>query len=147
MASASSGYSDDDQDSPIADINVTPLVDIVLVLLIVFMITMPAIVSIDLLNERELNIALPRASEARPITSRIEEVVVNVEATGRYVVRGARKSDTGLYNLFRQAAADNPGHVAVVIRADRNCPWNYVINVMNLCNRAQIREYTVTALE
>ena len=44
MAGGAAGYTDDDEDAPITAINVTPLVDVVLVLLIVFMITIPTIV-------------------------------------------------------------------------------------------------------
>ena len=56
MASSVS-YSDEGEDSIISDINVTPLVDIVLVLLIVFMITVPSIV-----NNPSIKVELPKAA-------------------------------------------------------------------------------------
>ena len=64
MAGGTSSFADEDDGSSISEINVTPLVDVVLVLLIVFMITMPTIVAIDALNEREIALLLPAASEA-----------------------------------------------------------------------------------
>jgi biopolymer transport protein ExbD len=144
---ASSDFVDDDQEGLITGINVTPLVDIVLVLLIVFMITVPMIVRNDLRNEREQKIALARASQAQPITSQVPTLVVNVEANGRYVVQGQGKSGAELLDFLKQAQADNPGRVAVVIRADKRCPWQFVIDVMNSCNVAGIRDYRVGASE
>ncbi len=146
MSASTSSYSDDD-DGLITDINVTPLVDIVLVVLIVFMITVPSMVAIDLMNEREMSVVLPAASEAKPITSRPTELFVNVDATGRYVVAGETKTENELLQLLQQAQADNPGRAAVVIRADKRTVWQYVMNVMNACNKANIRDYRVTAAE
>lgn len=146
MSASTSSYSEDD-DGLITDINVTPLVDIVLVVLIVFMITVPTMVTVDLMNEREMTVVLPAASEAKPITSRPTELFVNVDAAGRYVVAGETKTETELLQLFQQAQADNPGRAAVVIRADKRTVWQYVMNVMNACNKANIRDYRVMAAE
>ena len=143
MAASGGSYSDEDSDALITDINVTPLVDIVLVLLIVFMITMPTIVAADALRERELSVILPQASEARPMTARPQEVFVNVNSDGQYTVRQVRMTEQELLQTLRQAAADNPGRATVIIRADRRCPWQFVATVMNLCNRAGIRDYRV----
>ena len=147
MAAAASSYADEDADTLLTDINVTPLVDIVLVLLIVFMITVPTMVTMDLLKERELNISLPQASEARPLMFPPQELVVNVDAAGEYIVDGAKKSQSDLLALLRQAATDNPGRAIVVIRADKKCPWQSVIGVINACIQVKIRDYRVTALE
>jgi biopolymer transport protein ExbD len=147
MAASTASYSDEDADALITDINVTPLVDIVLVLLIVFMITMPTIVAADALKERELDVILPQASEARPLTAKPKEVFVNVDADGNYIVRQARLSEPELYQLLQQADADNPGRATVVIRADRRCRWQFVATVMNLCNKANIKDYRVGTAE
>jgi biopolymer transport protein ExbD len=147
MSASSSHYSDEESEALISDINVTPLVDIVLVLLIVFMITMPTIVAAEALRERELSVVLPQASEARPLTSKPKEVFVNVDAEGRYIVRQSRLSEQELYQLLKQADADNPGRATVIIRADRRCAWQFVATVMNLCNRANIKDYRVGTAE
>ncbi len=147
MAGGASDYADDDEESLITAINVTPLVDVVLVLLIVFMITIPTIVASDILNERELSIRLPRASDALPLTARVNDLVVNIEAGGRYLVGGNPQSEEELTALLRQAETDNPGRVNVVIRADRACPWQFVVNVMNLCKAMKISSYSATTME
>jgi biopolymer transport protein ExbD len=146
MAAFASSY-DDDQDAGITDINVTPLVDIVLVLLIVFMITIPTIVAIDLSRERELKIVLPEASEAKPLSSPPPRLFVNVDSSGHYAVNGDARSLQELEGTIRQASLANPGRAVVLIRADKRCPWQYVVNVMNLCNAAKIPTYSVSAAE
>ncbi|HEX3657619.1 MAG TPA: biopolymer transporter ExbD [Pirellulales bacterium] len=146
MSASASTYSDDD-DALIADINVTPLVDVVLVLLIVFMITMPTIVRQDVFKERELEVVLPQASEAMPLTAIPREVFVNIDNAGRYTVKGVPKNEQELLKSLEQAAADNPAKAIVVIRADKRCPWQFVVNVMNLCNKAKIRNYRVSTAE
>ena len=98
--------------------NVTPLVDVVLVLLIVLMITMPAIVSQDLLNERQLDISLPEASAAAPLIAQPKEIVINVDRQGAYTVLAKPHTKADLLMLLKQAEANNPGRTAVLIRAD-----------------------------
>jgi biopolymer transport protein ExbD len=146
LTASASTYSDDD-DALIADINVTPLVDVVLVLLIVFMITMPTIVRQDVFKERELEVVLPQASEAMPLTAIPREVFVNIDNGGRYTIKGVPKNAPELLKSLEQAAADNPAKAIVVIRADKRCPWQFVVNVMNLCNKAKIRNYRVSTAE
>lgn len=147
MAVVSSSYGDDEGDSPIAEINVTPLVDIVLVLLIVFMITIPTIVAMDLLNERDLKIKLPRASAAVPLTFRVSDVIVNIEANGQYMVGGKEMTIEGLQAAIEQSEAANPERVNVMIRADKRCPWQFVVAAINVCNAVKVRSYSVTTLE
>jgi biopolymer transport protein ExbD len=141
MAASTSAYADEGDEAMITDINVTPLVDVVLVLLIVFMITVPTIVALDALKERELNVQLPQASEAKPLIAKPKGIVVNIDVEGNYTVSGRRVSDAELFQLLQQAETDNPGRTSVIIRADRNSRWQRVGTAMNMCNRAHIRDY------
>ncbi len=145
--SAGSAYADEGEDALLSDINVTPLVDVVLVLLIVFMITMPTIVQLEAIKERELSVVLPTASEAMPLIAKPKELFVNVDAEGQYTIKQARQTEAELFAALQQAEADNPGRASVKIRADKRCRWQYVVNVMNLCNRAKIRNYHVSTAE
>jgi biopolymer transport protein ExbD len=145
MAGGAGGYSDEGDEGLISDINVTPLVDIVLVLLIVFMVTVPSIVVQDVIRERELAVVLPQASEAMPLTAKPKEVFVTVDVNGQYSVRGLVQTEAELYQVLQQAWADNPGRATVIIRADKRCHWQAVVTVMNLCNRANIHDYRVMA--
>src|SRR5690349_9795799 len=120
-------------------INFTPLIDCVFLLLIFFL------VGSKLEDEeREMNVVLPQASEARPLTSKPKELFVNVDRTGRYLVQGTNCTGPQLEQILKQASANNPGRQSVIIRADERCEWKHVVLVMDLCNKAHIRDYRVT---
>jgi biopolymer transport protein ExbD len=120
-------------------VNLTPMIDVVFQLLLFFLIA-----SKFAEDERELNIVLPHASEARPLTSRPEVLFVNVDRDGHFIVDRQLLDAAALEAKLRQASANNPGRQTVEIRADRNCIWQFVVEVMNLCNKAGIRDYRVT---
>ncbi|HVX63953.1 MAG TPA: biopolymer transporter ExbD [Pirellulales bacterium] len=120
-------------------LNLTPMIDVVFLLLIFFLVATKFEE-----QERELNVELPQASEAMPLTAKPKELFVNIDREGRYVVNGQQQNDAALLGTLLQAAASNPGRQTVIIRADKRCVWQFVVNVMNLCNKARIRDYRVT---
>lgn len=123
-------------------INMTPMIDCVFLLLIFFLVA----TRFEEM-EREMNVVLPQASEAMPLTAKPKELFVNVDREGHFIVRGQQLTPPELLSIFQQAAADNPGRQTVIIRADKRCVWEHVVEVMNLCNKAQIRDYRVTTAE
>jgi biopolymer transport protein ExbD len=125
-------------------VNLTPMIDVVFQLLLFFLVA-----SKFAEDERELNIVLPHASEARPLSTKPDLLFVNVDAQGRYFVGQEELNAAGLEAKLKQVSANNPGQQTVEIRADRQCRWEFVVEVMNLCNKAGIRDYrvTTTALE
>ncbi|MGE0607228.1 MAG: ExbD/TolR family protein [Pirellulales bacterium] len=120
-------------------LNLTPIIDIVFNLLIFFM-----VVTKFEEEERSLEVALPQASQAMPMVSKPKEFFVNINENGQYYVGGGFVDSGELETRLRQAAADNPGRQTVVIRADKHCVWQYVVTVMDLCNKVSIRDYRVT---
>jgi biopolymer transport protein ExbD len=123
-------------------INMTPMIDCVFLLLIFFLVA----TRFEEL-EREMPIVLPQASEAMPLTSKPKELFVNVDQHGKFIVRGEQLGSPELLAALEQAAANNPGRQKVIIRADKRCVWEHVVEVMNLCNKAHIRDYRVTTAE
>jgi biopolymer transport protein ExbD len=114
----------------------------VLVLLIVFMITVPSIVATRGVQERKLRLAtgVTQASSVAPLTARKSELAIRVDARGRYSVEGAAKSPAQLDALLREQAA-RPVRTVVLIQADRRCDWQAVATVVNLCQRAKVHQY------
>lgn len=127
--------------SALGRLNMTPMIDVVFLLIIFFLVATRFEE-----EERELPILLPEASEAMPLTSRPKELFVNIDRQGNTIIAGRRLGTDQLLATFRQAQANNPGRQTVIIRADRRCVWEHVVAVMNLCNKAQIRDYRVTTL-
>jgi len=123
------GGSGEGDDEMISGINVTPLVDITLVLLIVFIVTAKIIVG------QTLPIDLPKAK-----TGGDQQVVfaVEVAANGEIAVNGAKVADEdGVLPLAKDALARNPD-VRAVIDADEKVPHGKVVRVMDETKRAGI---------
>ena len=128
--------------SALGHLSLTPLIDIVFLLLIFFLVATRFAE-----EERELDVMLPEASEARPLTSKPRELFINVDQQGRYFVTGKILSEDQLAQVLKTAWVNNPGRQSVVIRADKRCRWQFVVAAMNACNRAKIRDYRVTTRE
>jgi biopolymer transport protein ExbD len=94
--------------------------------------------------ERELDIVLPDASEARPLTSKPRELFVSVDAQERYYVGGKCVELDELKSTMKTAADSEPGRVSIIIRADRKVPFQAVARLLNACEQAGIHDYRVT---
>ena len=86
---------------------------------------------------------LPKASAAKPLTSRPREFLVNIDRDGRFFVGARPVAIEDLRGLLRQAAADNPDRQTVIVRADENVPHKFVVAAMNACVEAGIDNYQV----
>jgi len=131
-----------DKSTALTSLSLTPLIDVVFLLLIFFLVATKFAE-----EERELDVLLPDASEAQPLISQPRELFVNVDEHGRYYVTGRILTLDQLYPVLKAAWVNNPGRASVIIRADRRCRWEFVVAVMNACNRANIRDYRVATLK
>ena len=123
------GASSDDDDGLIASINVTPLVDVVLVLLIIFMVTA------RIIHSQGLPMDLPQAAKGDAIQT-IFSVELSVD--GKTAVDSEYvESDESITNLAKKGLAKNPD-LRAVIRADKKVEHGRVIHVLDLLKRAGI---------
>ena len=127
-----------DKGNALSNLSLTPLIDIVFLLLIFFLVATRFAE-----EEREMQVSLPAASEAMPLTAKPREIFVNVDQDGKYIVQRRVVGENELERILMDAAANNPGTQSVIIRADKTCDWQFVATVMNLCNRANITDYRV----
>jgi biopolymer transport protein TolR len=107
---------------PLADINITPLVDVMLVLLIVFMVTAPMLAA-------GMSVDLPRARSARPLDPR-EPVIVTIAKEGRLYVGRDEVVRTGLTQAVRAKLAGNQNG-QIYIRGDRDVVYGEIVSVMD----------------
>ena len=118
-----------------ADINVTSLVDVVLVLLIIFMITAP-------MMQGGVDVQLPRA-EARPLTAK-EGMVVSVDREGRIFVDATPVSYNDFRLTFRSlVTARKP--TGVYLRADSRVPYGDVVRVLAVIRTAGVNDVGLVA--
>lgn len=120
-------------------VTLTPMIDIVFLLLIFFLVT-----SRFSEEEQQLDVELPTASEALPAAIQPDELVINVTADGRYFIDGQFRQVEQIENILRRAQRNNPLTQTVVIRADRRADWDHVLTLFNLCKKTGITEYTAT---
>lgn len=122
--------------SVLNSIPLTPMIDVVFLLLIFFLVATRLAE-----EERELDLQLPSASEARPLVFKPKDIELNIDRNGRYSLSPGQA--VGLAELeaaLSRAAVDNPLTQSVVIRADRECSWNHVAQALNVCYRAGLRD-------
>jgi biopolymer transport protein ExbD len=123
--------------SAMQQLPVVPLVDTVLNLLIFFLVATRFAAA-----DRELE--LPSASAAKPLTTKMAPIAVNIDADGRYFLRGKPVTLGELQRLLNTARVDNPVGLSVLIGADQRCRWQHVVAAMDACNKAKIRDYHIT---
>lgn len=120
----------------LTSLSLTPLIDVVFLLLIFFLVATRFAE-----EEKELDLPLPEASEAQPLTAKPKEIYINVDEHGRYVVSGEEVNLNELETILRNAATNNPVHQSVMIRADKRVAFDFVVQAVNLCKKAGIRKY------
>ncbi|MFT3664009.1 ExbD/TolR family protein [Piscinibacter sp.] len=108
---------------PMSDINMTPLIDVMLVLLVVFMITAP-------LMSSALRLELPRAEGAQP-SEAPRSLELAIDAAGALFVAGAPVDEAVLRARVAEAARANPA-TEVQLRADRGVPYGRVAELIGL---------------
>jgi biopolymer transport protein ExbD len=121
----------DDADEVMNEINMTPLVDVMLVLLIIFIITVPVM-------KHSVNVDLPQASsqreEVKPETLRL-----SVDAAGAYYLNGSAVSDTELPTLLQAESARQP-QPDLHIRGDKAVRYERVAQAMAMAQQAGLRK-------
>ena len=123
-------------------LSLTPLIDVVFLLLIFFLVT-----SEFEDEEKRLDIILPSATTAVPMTGKPREIIVDIDKEGRVFLSGQPTDYEELKRLLKVAVASNPTSQSVVIRAARSTPFQPVVNVMDMCNQTGISEYSVTTAD
>ena len=107
---------------PQADINVTPLVDVMLVLLIIFMVTAPLLAA-------GMKVQLPQANAAHPLNPR-EPIVIAVGKDGRLAVGAEAVEPADLAQMVKLKLGDDFSRV-VHVRGDRDAPYGQVVAVLD----------------
>jgi biopolymer transport protein ExbD len=120
----------------ITDINMTPLIDVMLVLLIVFILAVPAIQS-------AIPLTLPRVGSAAP-QQPAEPVRLDIDAQGRTYWNGKALSDDALQAQAQQAARLNPQPV-VRLSGDRAVPYERVLQTLSTLQSAGLAKVNFMA--
>lgn len=113
-------------------IQIAPMVDIVFLLLIFFLMTWNFSRS-----EMELDVKVPKAREGKESRRAVGEVILNVKADGTVVMNRREMDAASLESALARIAALYPDQ-AVILRGDENVDYRHVVEVLDVCRRANI---------
>ena len=108
--------------SLMSDINVTPFVDVMLVLLIIFMVTAPMMME-------GVNVSLPEAT-SKPLVSEKKPLIVNIDSENRIFINDFKVSVDGLGDKLNKIL-DGSKDREVYLKADKNISYGLVVRVMS----------------
>jgi len=111
---------------PMSDINMTPLIDVMLVLLVIFMITAPLMTS-------SLKLDLPQSDAAQP-SDTPTYIAVSIDASGRLFLGEAEIDASALTQQVAETARQNP-QTEVQLRADQSVPYGRVAEVIGIVQK------------
>jgi biopolymer transport protein TolR len=119
-----------DEFDHLADINVTPLVDVMLVLLIIFMVTAPML-------HQGISVALPKTATTNLRSTLEDPIVLSISRDGLYYINETPVA-RGLLKDRLRAILRGRKEKAVLLKADRSLSYGTVIETLDLLNRMGI---------
>ena len=129
-----SKYNSDDHDV-IADINVVPLVDIILVVLIIFMVTAPMFI------RPSINVNLPKAASGDQTTP--SKLNISLTADGKINLNGTFVDEKTVQAKAAEELATNP-NVQAIISADKDTPHGQVIGVLDAVKSVGVKKFAIS---
>lgn len=123
----------------LAALQITPMIDIVFLLLIFFLV---ATRFAD--EDRELDVQLPTASEAQPLIAQSREVFLHIDERGQFFLGGRIVPNDELESALAEFLQNQPAVQTAILRADRRCAWDAVATVINACHRAGLHDIRPT---
>jgi biopolymer transport protein ExbD len=118
-------------------LNMTPMVDVILNLLIFFMLG-----SRFAAEEQQVDIQLPKVSQAQPLTAPPDDIVINVFADGHVVVDQKSLTADELESLLAEARRRYQDQ-SVLIRGDGKVDYQAVMDVLSICQKVEISKYSL----
>lgn len=129
------GFDRGNSEEAISSINVVPLVDIVLVVLIIFMVTAPMII------KPSINVNLPKAASGEKTTT--SQLNIAISDSGALTLNGSRADEAAIQIKSQEEASKNPD-VQAVIAADKDVPHGTVVRIIDLIKTAGVKKFAIS---
>lgn len=129
------GFNSSDDNDAIADINVVPLVDIILVVLIIFMVTAP------MFMKPTISVNLPKASSGEQTTP--TKLNIGLTADGRINLNGTFVEEEAVKARALEEVAQNPD-VQAIISADKDVPHGKVVGVLDVVKSSGVKKFAIS---
>lgn len=119
----------------VSEINITPLTDVFLVLLIIFMVTSTALVESESASRAGMKVVLPKANAAGPVSQRRSDPVLTV-TKGNEIYLGSRKVEVANLEAEIRKALEEVGSQTLLIRGDKSVLLGAAVDIMSTAKRA-----------
>jgi biopolymer transport protein ExbD len=129
------GLKIDSGDDLQSEINVVPLVDVILVVLIIFMVTAPMIM------KPSINVNLPKAASGEATTP--SKLNITIESDGSLNLDGRKVQDNEVNTKALEEFQKNP-EVQAIISADKDVPHGRVVTVLDLVKSAGVKKFAIS---
>jgi len=122
-------------DNVVAEINITPLTDVFLVLLIIFMVTSTALVESEAASRAGMKVVLPKANAAGPVSQRRSDPVLTVTRNNELYLGSRKLEASNLEGEIRKALTE-VGSDVLLIRGDKNVLLGSAVDIMSVAKKA-----------
>ncbi len=123
-----------DSKTPLSEINIIPLVDVMLVLLIIFMITAP-------MMQHGMNIDIPKVT-TKPLPTKEEPQILSI-TSNKELVLNEKKLDIKDLRAAVQFLFTNKSNREIYLRADKNVPYGFVVTCMGIVKEAGVEKVNI----
>jgi biopolymer transport protein ExbD len=130
------------QENIVAEINITPLTDVFLVLLIIFMVTSTAIVESEVASRTGVKVALPKANAAGPVTKKRTDPILTVTKANEIYLFNKKVDPANLESEIRKALSD-AGSETLLLRGDKNVMLGAAVDVMSIAKKAGAKNIAI----
>lgn len=125
----------DQSDELQSEINVVPLVDIILVVLIIFMVTAPMIM------KPSINVNLPKAASGEATTP--SKLNIAIASDGKVILDGKEASDADIAKAAQDEVGKNPD-IQAIISADKEVPHGRVVSILDVVKGSGVKKFAIS---
>ena len=133
------------QEAVVAEINITPLTDVFLVLLIIFMVTSTAIVESEVASRTGVKVALPKANAAGPVTKKRTDPILTVTKANEIYLFNKKidpPTPANMENEIRKALTDAQSET-LLLRGDKSVMLGAAVDVMSIAKKAGAKNIAI----
>ena len=128
-------FKSDQGDDLQSEINVVPLVDIILVVLIIFMVTAPMIM------KPSINVNLPKAATGEATTP--SKLNIAISSDGKIILDGKEADEQAVQQAAQAEVSKNPD-IQAIISADRDVPHGRVVSLLDIVKGAGVKKFAIS---
>ena len=132
----------DVSETVVAEINITPLTDVFLVLLIIFMVTSTAIVESEITSRTGVKVALPKANAAGAVTKKRTDPILTVTKNNEVYLFSKKVDVANLEQEIRKALND-VGSETLLLRGDKNVFLGEAVDLMAIAKKAGAKNIAI----